>query len=46
MAEGPREYAPTDYENVLDRWTRSGDLIVMTELDMGFSLGLCRPLLR
>ena len=33
LAEGPREYAPTDYESVLERWTRSDDLIVMTELD-------------
>lgn len=33
LNEGPREYAPTDYENVLDRWTRSEDLIVMNELD-------------
>src|SRR5512143_3678399 len=33
LNEGPREYAPTDYESVLKRWTRSDDLIVMTELD-------------
>ena len=33
LNEGPREYAPTDYESVLKRWTRSEDLIVMTELD-------------
>jgi hypothetical protein len=33
LGEGPREYAPTDYELVLKRWTRSEDLIVMNELD-------------
>lgn len=33
MAEGPREYAPTDYESVLERWTRSEDLIVMSQMD-------------
>ncbi len=33
LNEGPREYAPTDYETVLERWTRTEDLIVMTELD-------------
>ena len=33
LNEGPREYAPTDYETVLKRWTRTDDLIVMTELD-------------
>lgn len=33
MTEGPREYAPTDYEAVLDHWTRSEDLVVMTEAD-------------
>lgn len=33
MAEGPREYAPTDYEIVLDRWTRKKDLVVTSQLD-------------
>lgn len=33
LTEGPREYAPTDYETVLDLWTRSEDLVVMNELD-------------
>lgn len=33
MGEGPREYAPTDYELVLERWTRQDDLVVMTDLD-------------
>jgi hypothetical protein len=33
MAEGPREYAPTDYEIVLERWTRKKDLVVTSQLD-------------
>jgi hypothetical protein len=33
LSEGAREYAPTDYEIVLDHWTRSDNLIVMTEAD-------------
>lgn len=33
LSEGPREYAPTDYEIVLDHWTRSDDLIVVSEAD-------------
>ena len=33
LGEGPREYAPTDYELVLKRWTRSADLIVPSSLD-------------
>lgn len=33
LAEGPREYAPTDYEIVLERWTREGKLIVASHLD-------------
>jgi hypothetical protein len=34
VVEGPREYAPTDYEIVLDRWTRKEDLVVTnTDLD-------------
>ncbi|MEZ4220743.1 MAG: hypothetical protein R3B13_07410 [Polyangiaceae bacterium] len=33
LSEGPREYAPTDYELVLERWTRSADLIVPSDLD-------------
>jgi len=33
LTEGPREYAPTDYEIVLDRWTRSDDIVTVTELD-------------
>ena len=33
LAEGPRAYAPPDYEIVLDRWTRSDNLVTATELD-------------
>jgi hypothetical protein len=33
LAEGPREYVPTDYERVLDRWTRTEQLFVASELD-------------
>lgn len=33
LAEGPREYAPSDYESVLRKWTRSEQLIVASELD-------------
>lgn len=33
MNEGPREYAPTDYEIVLDRWTRSEELVTVSEMD-------------
>ena len=30
---GPREYVATDYEDVLERWTRTEDLITLAELD-------------
>ena len=33
MGEGPREYVPTDYESVLRRWTRTQDMISLSELD-------------
>ncbi len=33
LAEGPREYVATDYERVLDRWTRTEQLFLATELD-------------
>jgi hypothetical protein len=33
LEEGPREYVPADYEPVLQRWTRSNQLISMNELD-------------
>jgi hypothetical protein len=33
MEEGPREYVATDYEQVLRKWTRSDQLIKMSEPD-------------
>jgi hypothetical protein len=33
LAEGPREYVATDYENVLHDWTRTEDLIAFSELE-------------
>ena len=33
LAEGPREYVATDYDNVLARWTRNEQLIALAELD-------------
>jgi hypothetical protein len=33
LAEGPREYLPTDYEHVLARWTRTENLVALAELD-------------
>jgi len=33
LDEGPREYVAIDYENVLQRWTRSDELIAMSQLD-------------
>jgi hypothetical protein len=33
LAEGPREYVATDYERVLDRWTRTSQLFIASELD-------------
>ncbi|MET0594326.1 MAG: hypothetical protein ABW133_16610, partial [Polyangiaceae bacterium] len=33
LAEDPREYVATDYEVVLRRWTRSEQLIALSELD-------------
>jgi hypothetical protein len=33
LAEGPREYVATDYESVLERWTRSGTLFSLSELE-------------
>ena len=33
LAEGPREYVPTDYELVRERWTRKNDLIITEQLD-------------
>jgi hypothetical protein len=33
LAEGPREYLPTDYEYVMSRWTRTENLVALAELD-------------
>ncbi len=33
LAEGPREYVATDYDNVLGRWTRTERLFVFSELE-------------
>lgn len=33
MAEGPREYVPFDYDQILKRWTRNGSLVALAELD-------------
>ncbi|MBM4361263.1 MAG: hypothetical protein FJ104_01190 [Deltaproteobacteria bacterium] len=33
LARGTREYVPTDYDAVLARWTRTGQLFTATELD-------------
>jgi hypothetical protein len=33
MAQGPREYVASDYDRVLDRWTRKSQLFVASELD-------------
>lgn len=33
LREGPREYVPTDYEDVRELWTRTADLITLSSLD-------------
>ena len=33
MSAGPREYVPTDYEQVLKRWTRDQTLFTLADLD-------------
>jgi hypothetical protein len=33
LAKGPREYTDSDYPQVLERWTRSQNLIIVSELD-------------
>lgn len=33
LADGPREYVATDYDQVLRAWTRSDDLIKVSDLD-------------
>ena len=32
LAKGPREYVPSDYQEVLKRWTRDEKLVVLSEL--------------
>jgi hypothetical protein len=38
LAEGPREYVATDYDNVLKRWTREESLILYTELERALTV--------
>ncbi len=33
LLEGPREYVPTDYDEVLSRWTRTGSVLAISEID-------------
>ncbi|HKQ71176.1 MAG TPA: hypothetical protein VJT73_17645 [Polyangiaceae bacterium] len=33
LTEGPREYLATDYDHVLSRWTRTEELLALSELD-------------
>jgi hypothetical protein len=33
LAEGPREYVATDYDTVLDRWTRTERLFALSDLE-------------
>src|SRR5262249_26564538 len=33
LGEGPREYVATDYDSVLDRWTRTERLFALSELE-------------
>jgi hypothetical protein len=33
LAKGPREYVPSDYQQVLKRWTRDESLVQLSELD-------------
>jgi hypothetical protein len=33
LGEGPREYVPFDYEQILKRWTRTESLVALAELD-------------
>ena len=38
LQEGPREYVATDYESVLDRWTRTESLILYSELERALTV--------
>jgi hypothetical protein len=33
LAEGAREYVPFDYDQILERWTRTASLVALAELD-------------
>lgn len=34
LREGPREYVATDFEDVRERWTRTANLIPLSQLDL------------
>jgi len=38
LAEGPREYVATDYDNVLKRWTREESLVLFDELERALTV--------
>jgi hypothetical protein len=38
LQEGPREYVATDYDDVLDRWTREESLILFDELERALTV--------
>jgi hypothetical protein len=38
LQEGPREYVATDYEGVLERWTREESLIIYDELERALTV--------
>jgi hypothetical protein len=38
LQEGPREYVATDYESVLQRWTRESSLILFDELERALTV--------
>lgn len=33
LGEGPREYVPYDYDQILQRWTRTGSVVALAEFD-------------
>lgn len=33
LAEGPREYVASDYDRILRKWTRTEDMVVLSELE-------------
>ncbi len=38
LQEGPREYVATDYDNVLNRWTRTASVIQISELERALTV--------